>query len=621
MNQSTSGRRRPFESTATVVLFLSLSACSGGGSGERLNSPPPGEVPDLALDGRWSGVIDWPLIPIHVALLPDGRVFSFGTNDGSPDGVEVPTGKFFYDIWNPTDRRHLTLPNRTAVDTFCAAQLVLPRIDGGVLVVGGDTFPRPEDDPTDPAVPEPFEGGNAESVVLDYTLDDPELKKDVTQMGFGRWYGSVTTLLNGETYVQGGESRILASGTLFPEVRSADGEYRVLPIDTSELRYYYPRNFVAPDGRVFGFDTTGRMYYVDPTLATLTPSGTLPAANMGDDSTAAMFRPGRILNFGGDSDGAIVIDIRDGSPEVRPTSDLSSLRRLATATILPNGHVLASGGSAVYNTLAGANLFAETWDPVTGEWTVRGESAVPRLYHSSALLLPDATVLIAGGGSPGPLDNLNGEIWSPPYLFTASGKVASRPVINSAPSTLVVGREFALTYTGREPAARVVLIKTGAETHGFNFEQRFVELPFVAGNGTPRPLAVNMPSNAADVPPGYYLLFVLDAAGVPSRARTVFIDVAAPGDPERDPIVGRPADRGDVVGTPVTLAIEGGAPGTGTTLRHAAAGLPPGLGVNTTTGAITGTPTSAGDYDVVVSVSDGTRTASANFLWSIAPGP
>jgi hypothetical protein len=76
------------------------------------------------------------------------------------------------------------------------------------------------------------------------------------------------------------------------------------------------------------------MYYVDPFLGTITSAGNLPAANMGDDSTAAMFRPGRILNFGGDSDGAIVIDIRDGSPEVATTADLSSLRRLATATIL-----------------------------------------------------------------------------------------------------------------------------------------------------------------------------------------------------------------------------------------------------------------------------------------------
>lgn len=620
MNQSASGRMRPFESTATLVLFVSLCACSGGGSGERLNSPP-GEVPDLALEGRWSSVIDWPLIPIHVALLPDGRVFSFGTDDGSPEGAVVPTGKFFYDIWNPTDRRHLTLPNRTAVDTFCAAQLVLPQTDGGVLVVGGDTFPRPEDDPTDPAVPEPFEGGNAESVVLDYTLDEPELRKDAGQLGFGRWYGSVTTLLNGETYVQGGESRILASGRLFPEVRSTDGEYRVLPVDTSELRYYYPRNFVAPDGRVFGYDTNGEMYFIDPFLATLTPAGTLPAANMGDDSTAAMFRPGRILNFGGDSDGAIVVDIRDGSPEVQVTSDLSSQRRLATATILPNGHVLASGGSVVYNTLAGANLSAETWNPVTGQWTVRAESAVPRLYHSSALLLPDATVLVAGGGSPGPLENLNGEIWSPPYLFTAGGKVASRPVINSAPSTLMVGRQFTLTYTGGERAARVVLIKTGAETHGLNFEQRFVELPFAAGNGTPKPLAVNMPSRAADVPPGYYMLFVLDAAGVPSRAKIVFIDVAASADPDEDPTVVQPADRDGVAGSPVSLAIEGSDPNAGTTLRYCAAGLPAGLSVHAATGAISGTATSAGDYDVVVSVSDGTRTASANFLWSIAPAP
>jgi hypothetical protein len=192
-------------------------------------------------------------------------------------------------------------------------------------------------------------------------------------------------------------------------------------------------------------------------------------------------------------------------------------------------------------------------------------------------------------------------------------------VINTAPSTLVVGRQFNLTYTGSVPAARVVLIKSGADTHGLNMDQRFIELPFSAGSGSPRPLAVRMPSRAADVPPGYYLLFVLDADGVPSRAKIVFINVAAAPDPAQDPTLVQPADQAGSVGALESLAISGSDPNAGTTLVHAAAGLPTGLSINPTTGVIGGTPSAAGDFNVVVSVSDGTRTASANFLWSIAP--
>ena len=60
-----------------------------------------------------------------------------------------------------------------------------------------------------------------------------------------------------------------------------------------------------------------------------------------------MFRPGRILQFGGNSNGALVIDITSGTPVVTPTQSMSSQRRLVNAAILPNGKVLATGGSQV----------------------------------------------------------------------------------------------------------------------------------------------------------------------------------------------------------------------------------------------------------------------------------
>jgi hypothetical protein len=165
----------------------------------------------------------------------------------------------------------------------------------------------------------------------------------------------------------------------------------------------------------------------------------------------------------------------------------------------------------------------------------------------------------------------------------------------------------------------VVLVKTGAETHGLNMEQRFVELSFVSSGTSPTSLAVRMPSRAADVPPGYYLLFVLNAQGVPSRARIVFINVAAPGDAGQDPTLAPPADRTGAVGALESLALDGSDPNAGTVLSYAAAGLPAGLSLNPATGVIGGTPTAPGDYHVVVSASDGTRTATANFLWSIGP--
>lgn len=638
--------------TGILALTALLAACSGGGSGELL---PPDRLPgggggddgdDVAsIDGRWSPVMDWPLIPIHAVLLPDGRVFTFGTDDGSPMGQDVPTGKFFYDLWTPNGAaagEHLRLNNFTEVDTFCAAQIVLPIRAGepgaGVAVVGGDTFPRPiEPDPEDPDVPEPFDDGNEFTTVLDYTVDEDDLRrnddaalrasftKSDNDMAAGRWYATTTTLLNGEIYVQGGNSRTRVSGELFPEVRDTAGAYRALSIDTSGLNYYYPRNFVAPDGRVFGYDTDGQMYWVDPSGAgTLTLAGSLDEDYIGDDSTVAMFAPGRMLNFAGNSARAAIIDITSGAPVVTETTRLSTHRRLATATLLANGEVLATGGSPVYNTLAGVSYFAEIWNPVTGTWELGAQGQIPRLYHSTALLLADGRVLVGGGGAPGPATNLNAEIYSPPYLFDADGRLAVRPTVTAVPETLVVGRQFRIDASDlRSVPARVALVKTGSVTHGLNMDQRYVELSFTRScNGSLCRLDARMPSSAADVPPGYYLLFLINANGTPSVGKFVFVNVAAAGDPSQDPTIVNPGDRTATTGTPTTLALSATDPNAGTTLTYAAAGLPTGLSVNAATGRVDGTPSAAGRYDVVVSASDGTRTASANFVWTVsAPAP
>ncbi len=78
-------------------------------------------------------------------------------------------------------------------------------------------------------------------------------------MNRARWYSSSIALPNGEIYIQGG-----SGGTDRPEVRGVNGAFRLLTgANTSGLDFMFPRNFVAPDGRVFGFDSDGRMYYVD----------------------------------------------------------------------------------------------------------------------------------------------------------------------------------------------------------------------------------------------------------------------------------------------------------------------------------------------------------------------
>jgi len=139
----------------------------------------------------------------------------------------------------------------------------------------------------------------------------------------------------------------------------------------------------------------------------------------------------------------------------------------------------------------------------------------PRLYHSNALLLPDARVLVLGAGRflcscPDPTDQLSAEIYSPPYLFKGS-----RPVITSAPTLIGYGSTISVQTPDASRIASVSLIRFGAVTHTFNMDQRYLPLSFTAGAAS---LNVQTPVNSNVAPPGYYMLFIVDTNGVPSVA-------------------------------------------------------------------------------------------------------
>jgi len=214
---------------------------------------------------------------------------------------------------------------------------------------------------------------------------------------------------------------------------------------------------------------------------------------------------------------------------------MSTRRQWVSATVLADGRVLATGGSTVVNQLTGVNNRAEIWNPATGLWTRGAPGRRARLYHSGALLLPDASVLVHGGGAPGPLTNLHAEIYYPPYLYDASGAFRPRPVISSAPETVNLGVDFSVVSNSTN-IRRVTLVKTGSVTHSVNMDQRFIELAFTQSETT---LFVESPHTAGEAPPGYYLLFVIDDVGVPSVAKIVQVNIVPPSPPSEDtPTIG-----------------------------------------------------------------------------------
>lgn len=590
----------------TLLSAIGLAACGGRGESDltaqasgaeqrkqALNVPAGTAIPaDAHEKGLFGPVQNWPLIAVHAALMPDGRVLSYGTRESGQQSAY-----FIYDIWNPADRSHLTLSNTTQTDIFCSSQVGIPG-SNSIFIAGGDNWTGSGTTNT----------ANNNSNVLD---GGSNTLARGSNMNRARWYSSSTVLPNGEIYIQGG-----SGGTDYPEIRGTDGKFRLLTgAYTGGLSFDFPRNFVAPNGRIFGFDTAGRMYTVNPAgNGAIQSLGQFNSAFAGGDSSAAMFAPGRILQFGGNSNQAAVIDISGASPTVTQTSSMLRQRRLSVATLLADGQVVATGGSRVNNALIDVSYEAEIWNPATGRWTVGASAKRSRLYHGNALLLPDATVLVVGGGAPGPENNTNAEIYYPPYLFKAGGVAASRPSITAAPTVVDTGRTVQISVAGSRPISRVGFVKNGSGTHGFNLEQRFVELPFAADGQN---LSVQIPSRAADIPPGMWMMFAIDDTGTPSVAKLVRVNVASEPDVATVPVLNSPGHQTGIVGTPLNLNLAASDP-NGDRLRYSASGLPEGLQLDADTGRISGSPTTAGTSSVVLGVSDGFNSTNVTVSWTIS---
>ena len=213
------------------------------------------------------------------------------------------------------------------------------------------------------------------------------------------------------------------------------------------------------------------------------------------------------------------------TPAWRETAPMAHGRSYHNLTLLPDGTVLASGGGSRSDGVDIANAVkpAEIWNPDTETWTTVASLTNGRLYHSTALLLPDGRVLMAGGGAlPGSIavDQKNAEIYSPPYLFKGA-----RPTITAAPATMQYGATFDVTTPDAAQIAHVSLIRSPSVTHAIDMNQRFQFLNFTQASGK---VTVTAPANANLAPPGDYMLFIVDTNGVPSVAK--FVRAQAPAD-------------------------------------------------------------------------------------------
>lgn len=261
------------------------------------------------------------------------------------------------------------------------------------------------------------------------------------------------------------------------------------------------------------------------------------AGNRDDDGdsmngNAVMFdaAAGKILTAGGAANyqtdeartNAYVITLGDPktNPEVVKVANMANARGFANGVVLPDGTVFVTGGQSTVEpfTDTTAQYTPELFNPATNTWTQLNPMAIPRTYHSVALLLPDATIFNAGGGLCGACytNHFDGEIFVPPYLLNGDGSRKERPEITNVADTIQLGGTLDITTNG--PVTAFSLIRTGSATHTVDTDQRRIPLT-PEGDGTD--YKVTIPDNAGVALPGFWFLFAINGEGVPSVAKII----------------------------------------------------------------------------------------------------
>jgi len=432
--------------------------------------------------GQWTAPFAWPIVAVHMMLLPDGRVLSIGRT-GTPR------------VWNPATGAFASVP--MPANLFCAGHTLLA--DGRVFLAGGhisDSHGLPN---------------------ITFFSSTTNTWSSGAPMSRGRWYPTTTVMGNGDVVITAGTDQAAAVVTI-PEVWS-NGSLRQLTGAVKSLAWY-PRQWVAPNGTLYEAGPDQKTFFLSTAGSGKWIAGPIRLFGQRNYGSAVMYDDGKILYSGGGltTNTAEVIDLNQATPAWKWTSPMAYARRHHNLTVLPTGEVLATAGTAgtVFNDISTGVHPAEIWNPQTGSWTTMASNAITRGYHGSSLLLPDGRVLNSGGGGgAGAPNQLNAELYSPPYLFKGA-----RPTISSAPASVGYGASFRVLTPNASTITRVSLIRLGSVTHAFDENQRFQRLSFTAdGTG----LTVTAPTSGNRAPPGHYMLFILNGTGVPSIARIIQI--------------------------------------------------------------------------------------------------
>lgn len=481
--------------------------------------------------GAWTAVIPMPNIPVAAALLPTGKVLTWSSNNEFTFEGDIGTARSQTQtaLFDPvTQTSTLRIVTNTLSDMFCPGTAMLS--DGRLLVNGGSSSPSANiyDSSTDA-----WSAAAPMNIARGYNSDVTLADGSVMTLG-GSWSGGAQEKLGEVLSVDSGWS--LRPGISAKPITGPDPEDAALGRVSRGDNHLWL--FSVGDGLIFHAGPSAQMSWI-----TTSGNGAIASAGLRADDPysingqAVMYDVGKILKTGGApayqqaaaTSKTYVIDINDAVADlnnpvvVRATAPMAFPRALANGVVLPSGQVLIVGGQTFAALFSDdrAVLIPELWDPVQETFSQMAPMQIPRVYHSTALLLPDARVFVAGGGLCGTCtaNHENAEIFSPPYLFNADGTPAIRPNIQAAPTTALLGSTITVTTDAQNLTFEV--LRMSAATHGVNNDQRRIPLATAPNSNNSYDLTIS--GDPGVVLPGYYMLFAINAQGTPSVARTIKI--------------------------------------------------------------------------------------------------
>ncbi len=487
----------------------------------------PVNIPHL--NGTWDVLpYQMPINPISINLLPTGNVLIVAGSENDASNNSKGAESYRAAIWNPegATESSIAVQNLT-YDVFCSGTAQLP--DGRSLVVGGTSDYS-------------FKG-EARASFFDWASGKFVQSQSMAQ---GRWYASAIELGDGNIMAMSGLTQAGGTSTQVEiyDLRNAGVGWKA-PVNLGFTPPLYPRIFTLPNGKVFytgqgSGNANANGYMFDPSTNVWSISvPTMSNRSYGTSVLLPLMPPSytpKVMNLGGGTSGATasteIIDFSAASPTWKPGPTMSSARVQLNAVLLPDGRMLVEGGSANNESPSTPGKMADLYNSATNTFAPAGMASYSRLYHSGALLLPDARVAVMGS-NPGNRGSYEPaiEIYTPPYLYDANDELITtgRPVITvvSPSGPFRYGAFFTVSYTSSSQIASAVLVRPGSSTHAFDMDQRVIAL---CGPSLPQTcsasnnaLGLTLPANGNIAPPGYYMLFLLDGAGVPSKAQFIQI--------------------------------------------------------------------------------------------------